>query len=111
MTKPKFLFLSAAIVLGGNLVFQSTLTAARAESAKHAINTKGTGNNNGKAACDAARKHPNKNPDLVKLCDVTGGKYYQAPSGCCATCNEINSSGGCGSWGQCVSGATGCDPW
>jgi hypothetical protein len=115
MNKAKYLFFAAAIFFGGNLIVQSTLTAARAESAKHAINTKGTGGNNGKAACDTARKYPNKHPDLMKFCDVAEGKLYQTTTSqgttCCASCNEINSSGGCGSWSQCVSGATGCDPW
>jgi hypothetical protein len=59
--------LAAALSL---LPLHFSAVAATAESAKHAINQKGTGSNNGKVSCDVVRKYPNKHPDLMSRCSV-----------------------------------------
>jgi hypothetical protein len=44
----------------------------------HAINTKGTGSNNGKPSCATARKYPNKWPDLMKRCAAASSEAEAA---------------------------------
>lgn len=84
MTNLKFHALAAALAFAASLAALPVLTVAKAEGAKHAINTKGTGGNKGKAACpdgDAVRSSVQSDEcstkkDTSRAINESGVSYY-----------------------------------
>lgn len=72
MTKSKSFLLAAAVSI---LSLQLAASGVQAESAKHAINTKGTGSNNGKFTCATAKKHKDW-IELNSYCYVVQSKKF-----------------------------------
>jgi hypothetical protein len=71
MKKCKSILLTAAVSL---LSLQFATSYVQAASAKHAINTQGTGSVKQRVSCDVVKKNPALHLDQVEACDLDQGE-------------------------------------